>query len=399
MNSRQLFSIDRLRNPYPFYRELRETAEPLSVFHREGAYQREFLLFSRYRDAATIFSRGNALSKEIRAVRPVGTDSPFDLHMLHRDEPDHLRLRRLVAGHFSPASLAKLESGIADIADILLDSLSGHREADLIADYAEPLPLHVLALLMGLPLEDMGHIRRWSLTMTKAFDSFVVAEQDPAGLRETLDAFLQYAGELIDGERVVARNGLIQPLLEAGEKGQVSREELLGMMVFLLFAGHETTVNLIGNSIWLLLSHPRQRTLLQERPDLAPGAVEESLRFESPEQRTSFRIATDVIDLDGYRLEPGQQFGVIIGAANRDATAFVEPDRFDITRSPNRHFAFGAGMHNCLGKHLARLEARVALMRLLDRYPRLELAHDQPDWRHNSFFRGLARLPVYLPGH
>lgn len=390
-----MFDADFFQDPYPYYSALRSNQEPLRVVHNEGSYQRDFLLFSSYSDANTIFSQGHAVSKEIRAVRPADAVTPFDLHMLHRDEPDHLRLRRLVADYFSPSSMRRFEATVAAVAEEILQSFDGQEQVDLIADFAEPMPLLVMAKLLGLPASDLPRIRAWTLIIAEGFDSFVVAKQDPGLLRNTLAEFLDYAGAVLKRQQYEnAREGLIAHLINAGAADKISDEELLGMMVFLLFAGHETTINLIGNGLWLLLDHPEQLALLRANPALTRGAVEEILRFESPEQRTSFRIATQPLQLGGYRLEPGQQFGVIIGAANRDEAEFPSPDRFIISRSPNRHLAFGAGMHNCLGKHLARLEARIALDMIFGRYPLLELVQEYPQWRKNSFFRGLETLPA-----
>jgi len=167
------------------------------------------------------------------------------------------------------------------------------------------------------------------------------------------------------------------------------------MTAFLLFAGHETTINLIGNGLWLLLSHPEQLQLLLEDSSLLPQAVEEILRYESPEQRTSFRIVLEPLEINGITMNPGDQIGVMIGSANHDEKEFENPELFDIQRKPNRHLAFGMGIHNCLGKTLARVEAQIAFAKLLEYLPALKLQETIPSWRKNSFFRGLKELKVH----
>lgn len=383
-------------NPYLFYERLRANPEPWRVVHSQGRYQRDFILFCRYAEARAIFMQGDSVSKEIRTIRPAGTATPFDLHLLHRDGQDHLRLRRLVAGYFSRSTMSELVATVEEIVGGVLDKLSGREQVDLVADFAEPVPLLVMARVLGVPDTDLPQIRAWALMLADEFDSLRVTEHDPRQLEANAKAFLDYAGSLVAPERRTTAKGLMAGLISACDEGLISAAEAQGMVMFLLFAGHETTINLLGNGLWLLLTHPDQLALLQENPELIDKAVEEILRYESPEQRTSFRIATQSLRVGDYCLEPGQQFGVIIGAANRDEAEFPNADRFDIQRSPNRHLAFGGGLHDCLGKHLARLEARVALGMMINRYPRLQLLSDKPDWRRNSFFRGLKSLPARL---
>ena len=191
-------------------------------------------------------------------------------------------------------------------------------------------------------------------------------------------------------------DSMLSHLIDAHKQGAITLKELSGMVSFLLLAGHETTINLISSGLWLLLKHPEQSQLLRSRGDLLPSAVEEILRFESPAQRSTFRIATDPVEIGGFLVEPGQQISVIIGAANRDEAEFHNPGVFDIRRTPNRHLAFGQGVHSCLGKGLARAEARIAIGKIIEHLPSLRLVESTPLWRKNSFFRGLASLPVSL---
>ena len=257
----------------------------------------------------------------------------------------------------------------------------------------------VIAKIIVIPNEDLEQIRSWSRDLGDGFDSLSSTPESLARQRVALKDFISYVQELIQNRRKGPdQDDLLAHLLQSQAHNEIEHDDLVGMVGFLLFSGHETTINLIGNGLWLLLKYPASWSTLRDQPELMPSAVEEILRFESPVQRTTFRIAVEPIELAGHRLEPGDQFGAIIGAANRDPSAFVDPDTFDIRRTPNRHLAFGLGVHMCLGKVLARTEATVALRRLAERCPAIELMDAIPRWRPNSFFRGLSGLPARING-
>lgn len=384
------------RNPYPCYSKLRASGEAYWLAHDTDVNTPGIWLFSRYADALQIFRQPRGVSKEVRNMRKGGGSSPFDLHMLHRDGADHLRLRHLVSDYFSLQSVRALQSVMTEVADGLLKSLAGKEGIDLIADFAEPLPLHVIARLVGVPAEDMERVRAWSLLLGDGFDSLLVSPAVDSQKRRALAEFLDYAGGLIEARRREPDDSLLGVLTVAADNDEISSDKLAAMLCLLLFAGHETTVSLIGNGLWLLLSHPGQWQMLRQDSTLIPGAVEEILRFESPEQRSSFRVLLEPVDIGGRLFAPGEQIGVIIGSANRDEAEFDRPEVFDIRRTPNNHLAFGTGLHNCLGKTMARVEAAVALARLLDYFPRLRLGVAEPGWRVNSFFRGLRTLPAQV---
>lgn len=388
---------DFFTNPYPVYERMRAEVEPFQVHHQQGEYERDFVLFSRYADAKAIFAERHAISKDQGVIRPEG-ELPrlVDMHMLHKDGEDHQRLRKLVAGFFTPAAMAGMQAKVSQIVASTLDACGGREQVDLVADFAEPIPLRVIGEVMGVPEADLPKVRAWTLTLSGGFDSFLVAEQDPEQLKTCAEVFFGYLNGLLEEASRSRENSVMAQLASARSAGVISAGEALGSAMFLLVAGHETTVSLIGTGLWLLLTHPDQLALLREEPGLMDSAVEEILRLESPLQRTTFRVATQAFTVGDYRLEPGQQFGVIVGAANRDENAFADADRFLIARRANRHVAFGGGLHDCLGKHLARLEARMALGMILDRYPRLRLLSDKPQWRCNSFFRSLESLPASL---
>lgn len=394
MTGQDLDCPEFFQDPYPFYRRIRdEEGGALWLDHQLSA-TRGVRLFARFADAMAIFRETSAISKCISQVRAPGTGSPFDLHLLHRDAPDHPRLRRLVGDYFSASSVGTLQTHVATIAAELLDDLARRGEGDFIADFAEPLPLRVIGDMLGVPREDLGRIRAWSRSLADGFDSLLIKPETVAAPRQAMREFLAYADSLVQAAPSARGGSLLSHLAAAEAAGEIGRDEVTGMVAFLLLAGHETTINLLGSGLRLLLTHREQWEHLRAHPEALPAAIEEILRYESPEQRTSFRIALEPLEVGGHRIAAGEQIGVIIGSANRDGTEFPDPDRFDITRTPNRHVAFGFGIHNCMGKHLSRLEARVAFAQILERFPGLRLAADPPVWRRNSFFRGLTTLPV-----
>ena len=384
------------QNPYPYYAQLRSTGRPFWLPHEQESSSQGVWLFSRYADALAIFKQTTAISKNIRAIRPPGTSTPFDLHVLHRDGADHLRLRRLVADYFSIQHLNHIESRIQNVADALVRGMKEKCAFNLIADFAEQMPLLTIANLIGVPAEDMPQVRTWSLALGDGFDSVLTTREVIERQKHALLAFLDYAREMIETKRRHPDNSLLGYITAAEKEGEITHDELIAMTGFLLFSGHETTINLIGNGLWLLLSNPDQWRLLQREPKHMSSAIEEILRYESPEQRTSFRITVEPLEINGARMEPGQQVGIIIGAANRDDEEFANPDIFDIRRNPQRHLAFGLGIHNCLGKTLARTEARIAFSKIIEHLPTLRLVESRPSWRKNSFFRGLESLPARL---
>jgi cytochrome P450 len=313
--------------------------------------------------------------------------------VLFQDPPDHTRLRSLVVRAFTPAAAERLRPTIARTADALLAGVAGRPGMDLIADFAFPLPVTVIAALLGVPLADRGQLRAWSTAIAAAIDlrhsEDVMARASAAAV--ALTGLLR---PLLRERRRRPRADLLSALVAVEAQGdRLSEDELLAMAVLLLVAGHETTVNLIGNGVLALLRHPDQRARLAREPALLAPAIEELLRYDSPVQMT-FRTTHAVLEVGGQRLGAGQHVGLLLGAANRDPAQFPAPDRLDIGRTPNRHLAFGGGSHFCLGAGLARVEAQVAVATLLQRFPGLRLATEAPVWRPTITLRGLAALPV-----
>lgn len=391
------FSSSRfLADPYTAYWQLREH-EPVRWFeHSIGAPTAGMWLISRYEDVKIVL-QDSRFRKDMRAYAPEQASGTIPNSMLFTDPPDHARLRSLVNLAFTPKLVRGLEPKIVEVVDHLLDSLAEVPEADLIDALALPLPVIVIAEMLGVPSDDRALFREWSNDVVNGGDAFLASEEKRQRSDAAQLALLEYFGELIAQRRSRPREDLISALLQAQADGErLTDDELLATCTLLLIAGHETTVNLIGNGVLLLLRHPEQLRRLRDQPVLLETAIEEMLRFESPVQRATFRFAGEDIVLQGQLIETGQQVSAVIGAANRDPRHFDEPERFDVSRNPNRHLAFGRGIHFCLGAPLARAEARLAISRLLARFERIEGDVEHPAWRMNSGFRGLRELRVSL---
>jgi pimeloyl-[acyl-carrier protein] synthase len=380
-----------MADPYPYYRRMREQ-DPV---HWNGVVRAWFL--TRHADVSELlrddrFSADRTLSDRYTPPPP-GRARP-GRSMLVVDPPDHTRLRSLVNTAFTPRMVEQLRSRIEAISADLLDRLAGGREADLVAEFAYPLPVVVIAEMLGVPARDRLRFQEWSAVLVKGLDPFVDAETQER-VFDARDALIDYLRGVIAERRRGPRDDLITGLIAAEAKGDVfSQGELLAMCNLLLVAGHETTVNLIGSGVLALLANPDQLERLRRAPELARTAVDELLRYTSPVQWTG-RVAVADLELGGRRIARHQSVVGILGAANRDPAVFPDPDRLDIGRDPNPLLAFGRGIHFCLGAPLARLEAQVALPMLLARFPGLRLA-GEPEPRPTWNLRGLTRLPVTL---
>jgi len=308
-------------------------------------------------------------------------------NMLQSDPPRHTRLRRLVAGHFTPGRIAGLLPGIEAVARELLAALPRTGTADLVSRYALPLPVTVICDLLGVPGGDRAAFHTWSNELVM-----------PTGEETAAASAAALAGYLTELTAAKARTPDGSLLADLTTAAGLEPGELLGMAFLLLVAGHETTVNLISATVHSLLTHPGQLDLLRAEPALAGGAIEESLRFNSPVHAGAFRFAAAPLELAGTPVAAGDAVLVSLAAASRDPLAFPGPDRFDITRRPRGHLGFGHGVHHCLGAPLARAEATVALRLLLARHPALALAAGPAGltWRTSTLLRGLTALPVRL---
>jgi len=380
-------------NPYPFYRALREE-DPV---HQSPL---GFWVCTRYDDAVMIlrdprFGR-EGMAKRMEARLGLTQDTSRARDMLFQDPPDHTRLRALVSRAFTPRVVEVMRPHIQEIVDGLLDRVEGARAMDVIEDLAYPLPVTVICEMLGVPAADQDIFKTWSTDIARSLDAAVLpADSDaiPRG-RDARLGLADYFRSLIATRRKDPKPDLLSALIAAEEEGnKLSEGELVSTCMLLLIAGHETTVNLIGNGLLALLQHPDQLRALRDDPGLIQTGVEELLRFDGPVQRTG-RMTTAEVEIGDKRIPRDSVVVSVIGAANRDPKQFADPDRLDVSRKDNRHIAFGFGIHFCLGAPLARLEGQLALGTLLRRMPKLALVSDVPEWRESSTLRGLKSLPV-----
>jgi cytochrome P450 len=380
-------------DPYPTYHRLR-AEDP--VHHSPMG----FWVLTRYDDVVAAL-RDPRLTKE--AIAPfvaarfgVTLPATVGASMLDRDPPDHTRLRGLVSKAFTSRVVEALRPRIQQIVDGLLDAVAPRGAMDLIEEFAYPLPVNVICEMLGVPVEDHERFKGWSLDLARGLDLIWLGPESEVGRRSGLarQGLAEYFRGLIAERRAAPRNDLLSALIAAEEAGDtLSEVELLATCILLLVAGHETTVNLIGNGTLALLRHPAELRRLRENPGLIVTAVEELLRYDGPVQRTA-RIPSEDVTIGGRRIARGEMVMPFIGAADRDPAQFPAPDRLDIGRADNRHIAFGWGIHFCLGAPLARIEGQIAIDTLVRRFPRLALATEAPEYRQSLTLRGLQALPV-----
>ena len=382
-------------DPYPTYATLREFA-PL---HELGPGS---LLLTRHADALAVYRSAHASSDKRREFAPrLGGCSPlFEHHttsLVFNDPPLHTRVRRLLMGALNQRAITRMEGGVLALVDGLLDGLEATAAPDLIEDFAARIPVEVIGNLLGVPLAERGPLRGWSLAILSALE--------PAPSPEVLARGNQAVTDFLTALRTLVADRRLRPgdpevdvltrLLQGEVNGErLSETELLHNCIFLLNAGHETTTNLIGNGMHALLTHRDQLDRLAAEPALLTSAVEELLRFESPLQFNN-RLTTAPMLIGGVAVPAGTFLTLAIGAANRDPAVFEDPDRLDLARRPNNHLAFGQGAHACAGMNVARLEARLAIGRLVARFPGI-VADGAPERDRRLRFRGLRHLPVAL---
>lgn len=393
-----LKSPPNVQDPFPIYRWLRDH-DPVHWSDGFNGW-----VVTRYDDVLEIFDRTELFSAdrfrrveprhasrrpEARAVADVLSD-----WLVFRDPPDHTRLRALLQRSFTPRRLENSRPRIRAIIEGLLDDVVADGEMDFVRDFAFPLPALVIALLLGVPSRDIELIKLWSDRLAAylggAADGRDNFGEASAGVASLVDYFRRLLGEKISSPG----DDLMSLMLRAEHDGErLSHEEVVSNCVLLLFAGHETTTNLLGNGLFHLLRHPDQMDALVAHPELAPSAVEELLRFDGPVPAT-MKVVLEDVDWKGASLRRGQLVLPFLSAANRDPRHFDGPDRLDILRTPNRHLGFAYGIHFCLGAPLARLEARLAFEALLRRLPGLALRDPAPRWKPLIFLRGLESLPL-----
>jgi cytochrome P450 len=388
-----------LENPFPVYRALREH-DPV---HRmpDGSY-----FLSRYDDCAAIYHDAKTWSSDKTIdFRPNFGDSALYEHhttsLVFNDAPYHSRVRKLLAPAFTPRALKALQPRIEALVDRLLERAAARGEIDLIEDFAAAIPVQLIGDMLGIPQDERGPLRDWSLAILGALEPVLNPAQFERGVT-AVDEFKAFLRDLIarrnrersgDDAEILSKLIAGSAVCPAGAPAECMSElELLHNCIFLLNAGHETTTNLIGNGVDLLMRNPDALRELREHPELIETAVEEFLRMESSNQLGNRRAATDTV-LAGVAMPKGTYVHIGIGAANRDPAQFPEPERLDIRRDPNRHLAFATGIHACAGMSLARMEGQVGIGRLVQRFGRIERAGDFVRGGR-ARFRGFVRYPL-----
>jgi cytochrome P450 len=394
------FDIEKLTpefyaDPYPTYRALRELA-PMKRLPNGGYF------LTRYDDLVTAYktTRTYSSDKKREFAPKYGSSLLYDHHttsLVFNDPPAHTRVRRLIMGALSPRAIAEMEPGLIALVDRLLDAMEANGEAELIEDFAAAIPVQVIGNLLDVPHDERGPLRDWSLAILGALEPVISTEAFKRG-NDAVRDFLAYLEILVERRRAKPGNperDVLTKLIQGETDGErLTAKELLHNCIFLLNAGHETTTNLIGNGLVALLHYPEQKAHLIAEPGLIKTAVEEILRYESSNQLGN-RMTTETVELGGVTLPPQTSVTLCIGAANRDPAQFPDPERFDIARMPNRHLAFGTGVHQCAGMALARLEGAIAISHFLARFPRYEMA-GEPVRGGRARFRGFTSVPCKL---
>ena len=383
-------------DPFPFYDAL--LAQSPVLPQPDGS-----VLLCRHADLDRIYRDTTLYSSDKKAAfgPKFGVGSPlFEHHttsLVFSDPPLHTRVRKIMTSALTPRAIERMEPGLIQTVDHLLDQMAEKDQVDLIEDFASSIPIQIIGNLLDVPMEERGPLRNWSLAILGALEPSLTAEQLDAGHR-AVQEFKAYLSDLIVRRRAqpgdLETDVLTRLLQGEGAEGQLSEIELIQNCIFILNAGHETTTNLIGNGLALLQDYPDQRARLLQQPDLIKPAIEEILRFRSPNQLGN-RETTAEVEFDGLVIPKGTNFHLVIGAANRDPGVFYAPEVFDISRSPNRHLAFAGGPHVCVGLTLARMEGRVAIARLLERFPDYRVLPGIVSGGRMRF-RGYAQLPAVL---
>ena len=383
---------------YEIYKESRKK-QPI-LFVNQVEIGKEWLI-TRYEDALPLL-KDNRLKKDWTNVFSQDTKNMYlsvdnsdhlTTHMLNSDPPNHSRLRSLVQKAFTPKMIAQLDGRIQRIADDLISNIERKGTLNLVDDYSFPLPIIVISEMLGIPKEDQAKFRIWS-------HAVIASPETPEEIKETekqLSEFITYLQYLVDIKRKEPKEDLVSALILAESEGhKLSARELYSMIMLLIVAGHETTVNLITNTVLALLENPNQLQLLKDNPKLIDSAIEEGLRYYSPVEVTTARWAAEPFHIHHQTIQKGDMVIIALASANRDETVFENPEIFDITRENNRHIAFGHGSHFCLGAPLARLEAKIAITTLFNRMPELQIKGNREEikWQGNYLMRSLEELPL-----
>lgn len=385
-----------LENPYPTYRR---------ILLEDPVYWSDFFggwYLMRYKDVAAAMQ-----DKRISSKRPPISKIPeseqqkilplletLSKWILFCDPPEHTRLRPLFNKAFTPSIIGSMAEQIQTLVDELIDGVYERGNMNIIHDLAYPMPAIVIAQMLGAKSEDREQFKKWSNDLARFFGMFRMKPEILTTAQQSIIEMTEYFRRILEERRQNPQDDLMSSLIFAQEKGNsLNDDEILSNCVFLTFAGHETTTNLIANGLLALLKNPSQMQKLKDDPSLITTTVEEFLRYDSPVQRQA-RIAVTDLEIDGKQISQGQRLFLVIGAANRDPEQFLDPDKLDITRSENPHLAFGKGTHFCLGASLGRLEAQIAIDTIVRRLSNLHLDTDRIEWHQNPSLRGMKSMPV-----
>lgn len=401
-------------NPYPFYEELRRTpvARQPDGTYVVSTYQEIVALLHDPRvssDVRKLPAPAAAPAEGSAEAEPITETVILEPNIITQDPPEHDRDRRMMMPHFvgpphSPHLISDLEPEIRRIVDGLLDNMQGKSRIDAVDEFAYPLPVTVICKVLGVPLEDEPRFHGWIETALDALDFGPEAaseeiESRRAGGRQAVEEFGQFAAELLDRYAQQPGPGMLSAMVnEDGPEGRMSKGVLVSNALLLIFAGHETTVNLIAHSVLTLLRHPDALEKLRRRPELIVPGVEELLRYESSVQFWHTRSAVEDIDIAGTTIPKGAPIFLAYGSANRDPKRFAHPDELDLERRDNQHLGFSQGIHFCFGAPLARLEVQVAVGEFIRRVENPRLVADPPPYRHNQIFRGPRHVLVDIDG-
>ncbi len=386
------------RNPYPVYDQLRAVTPILYLESRRTWFLTAYVdVFTLLRDRRLGRALPPGMTRDDLGLPPLREFyKPFyklgEHSMFDKEPPDHTRLRSLVHKVFTPRRVEGLRQRIQQITDGLLDNVESQGRMDILADFATPLPVTVIAELLGVPQEDRHRLRPWSHDIVAMYELDHTEEQGRRAVRAAVE-FSDYLRDLARRRKKAPQDDLISALAAVEEAGdQLTEDELISTCILLLNAGHEATVNVIGNGMLALLKHPEQRQKLREHPELVHTAVEEMMRYDTPLQLFRRWLRED-FEYKGCQFRKGMELALMFGAANRDPARFVNPSVFDVARQDNPHISFGNGVHYCLGAPLARLELQIAIGTLLRRFPSLQL-DGEPEYRSAYVIRGLKALRV-----
>ncbi|MEY8752597.1 cytochrome P450 family protein [Alkalicoccobacillus gibsonii] len=394
-------------NPFHLFAELRDLGSVVSIPNPMGDPNKNAWMITKMNTATKVLKDSKRFTVDPASIEKESgfrqemvsdpDDSPDTFFtgksMVFIDGIDHKRLRMLVSKAFTPKYMEGLRPRIQEIADGLLDQVESKGEMDLVKDYAYPLPIIVISEMLGVPKEDHENLQIWSSAIAKGLGW---GKQDPS-VQQHLKDFGDYTKRLVEKKRTHLEDDLISQLIQIEEEGErLSEEELISMITLLIFAGHETTSNLIATGSMMLFEHPEQLEKLKSNLELVPTAVEELLRFNGPSTSVGPRFAKEDLEIDGQEIKKGDMILVLVKSANRDEEVFTESEELDVSRSIHRHLAFGFGMHMCLGAPLARVEGDVAFTTLLKRLPNVELSipPEKVKWQFTLSTQGLSSLPV-----